>query len=143
MNTKTYDLCLENLVFDTLGLLGLIHTQLPKGVRPGSKFARMRGSQWNNEALMNVAKKIEDITYRFDQVQHVLGLPSVDAARFGHLPAGSTNTLNEETTPMAKKPPAAKSKAATSKAAPKPAKAASKRPPIHGGGTSYNDNTHM
>jgi hypothetical protein len=96
-NLKAYKQAAEDLLYDTRGLAGLIATLLPKDVRPDSAFARMGGSQWRNHDLMTIAKKLEDVTFRFDAVQHCLGLPDHDA-RFGH-PAPESARITIELDP--------------------------------------------
>ena len=98
---RAYKLARENLLWDVLGLAGLIGSVLPAEARAGSKFARAGGSQWHNYDLMTVSKKLQDVLYRFDQVQHALGLPHPEDARFGHPPAGSTNQSSDENPPIA------------------------------------------
>jgi hypothetical protein len=93
-NLKVYKTRREDLIFEILNAAGLAANLLPVDVRPGSKFARMGGNQWNNYDLMTISKKLQDVLYRFDQVQHALGLAHPDDARFGHGPAGSTNPRN-------------------------------------------------
>jgi hypothetical protein len=108
MNAKAYKKCREDLLYDTLNLAGLIGTLFPATIRPGSGIARGCGSQWENDDVRTVSKMLEQVTYRFDQVQHALGLWQHDA-RFGHGPAGSTNRPAGEQEPTAapKEPQAA------------------------------------
>lgn len=105
----------EDLLFDALSLVSLIATQLPVRVTPGSLLSRSHGSQWNSDELRLVASKIEDVTYRFDQLQYTLGLWDHDA-RFGHPPAGSADDQPSEESPSvaAKKKSNAKPKTAPS-----------------------------
>jgi hypothetical protein len=147
-NLKAYKQAAEDLLFDTLGLAGLIATLLPRDVRPDSAFARLGGSQWRNHDLMTIAKKLEDVTFRFDAMQFCLGLPDHDA-RFGHPAPDSTQitiNLNPETQNMGvpkTKPPASKPKSASKppKQAPKPKSGAGK-PPIHGGGAGHRSDSN-
>lgn len=149
MNARTYKKCREDLLFDVLGLAGLIGNVLPVEARPGSNFANAGGSQWNNRTLKMVADKLQDVLYRFDQAQHSLGLWEHDA-RFGHGPAGSTNTPIEGKPTMTTKKDASQS--SRPQAAPKPSKrpkaidgsgrSPSKQKPRHGGGSGYSSNGH-
>jgi hypothetical protein len=94
-NAESYKLARENLLYDTLNLAGLIGTLFPATVRPGSSIAQGSGSHWENDDIRTVSKMLEQVTYRFDQVQHTLGLWQHEA-RFGHGPAGSTNPPPDE-----------------------------------------------
>jgi hypothetical protein len=82
---KAYKRRREDLFYDILSLAGLVGSLLPAEVRPGSKHARLGGSQWNNIDLKSVADKLQDVLHRFDMVQHALGLWE-HPARFGHEP---------------------------------------------------------
>jgi hypothetical protein len=126
-NLKAFKQAREDLLFDALGLAGLVATLLPRDVRPDSAFARMGGSQWRNHDLMTIAKKLEDLTFRFDAVQHCLGLPD-HSARFGHpAPESSQITINLDSENETVSTPTPKqTQTKTPKSAPKPKSGAGK-----------------
>lgn len=136
IDPKAYKKCREDLLYDLLGAVGLVGSLLPAEVRPGSKLARLGGSQWNNIDLKSVADKLQDVLYRFDALQYSLGLWE-HPARFGHEPPGSTNPPPEE------KPPVSKPKKSTSKPKPSTKGDPRKQPPKNPrGGSGYSDNHH-
>ena len=87
MNTKAYKKAAADLLWDSLTVVGRISELIPREIWPGSKMARLGGSHWQNHDLKMVADAIATVQYRFDQLQHILGLPDPEAARFGHAPA--------------------------------------------------------
>ncbi len=102
MNVKTYEKAAKSLIWEAVELVGVIATQIPQRTTRGSKFARAGGTHWDNLPMRVVSYKIADVCYRFDQLQHELGLSDPRASRFGNPPTGSTNPINQENSPMAK-----------------------------------------